>query len=219
MKTRDRILAKSLEMFNEQGERLVSTNHIAAALGMSPGNLYYHFANKEAIIFELFQRYSTQMHQTMLKIMPTDRPFAQSDKIELFEKALESIWQYRFMHRDLTHLVEDSEKLCQAYREFAHAMIGSIRLIYKLQIDSGLIEATDDEVDSLLVNLWIITVSWVNFLCTTGLFGYSDPLTEAMLRQGIYQIVCLEAPYLRGEARATLVELKARYGKPLLTGQ
>ncbi|MDP1775780.1 MAG: TetR/AcrR family transcriptional regulator, partial [Moraxellaceae bacterium] len=61
MKTRDRILLKSLALFNEQGERAVTTNHIAAELGISPGNLYYHFANKESIIFGLFLRYSDEM--------------------------------------------------------------------------------------------------------------------------------------------------------------
>ena len=53
-KTRDRIVEASLELFNAQGERSVTTNHIAAHLGMSPGNLYYHFRNKQAIIALLF---------------------------------------------------------------------------------------------------------------------------------------------------------------------
>lgn len=37
--TYTRIIDASLALFNEEGERNISTNHIAAHLGISPGNL------------------------------------------------------------------------------------------------------------------------------------------------------------------------------------
>ena len=61
IKTRERIVQNSLELFNQQGERSVSTNHIAAHMEISPGNLYYHFANKQEIIAELFSQYEEQV--------------------------------------------------------------------------------------------------------------------------------------------------------------
>ena len=57
IKTRERIVQNSLELFNQLGERSVSTNHIAAHMEISPGNLYYHFPNKQAIIALLFSQY------------------------------------------------------------------------------------------------------------------------------------------------------------------
>lgn len=213
MKTRDRILSRSLELFNEQGERLVSTNHIAAALNMSPGNLYYHFKNKEAIIFELFGEYAVHMRSTLS--LPEDRLLTQADKVVLFEKILGTLWRYRFLHRDMTHLIEDNPALRDTYRAFAHQLMISVSHLYRLQVESGLFEGSEDDIASLVVNIWIIATGWVNFLSSTGFFNFVEPLTEDMLRQGIFQVICLEAPYLRGEAREGLDALKARYGAAL----
>ncbi len=73
LKTKERILQLSLQLFNERGERSVTTNHIAAELGMSPGNLYYHFRNKNEIIKELMEQYQAETLEMLA--LPEDRRF------------------------------------------------------------------------------------------------------------------------------------------------
>ncbi len=55
-KTKDRIIDTATELFNEYGTGAVSTNHIAKESGISTGNLYYHFSNKEEIIRMILEK-------------------------------------------------------------------------------------------------------------------------------------------------------------------
>ena len=63
MKTKDKIIQASIELFNLLGERNVSTNHIAAHLNISPGNLYYHYRNKDDIIRSIYTLYEQNLDQ------------------------------------------------------------------------------------------------------------------------------------------------------------
>ncbi|PKM21290.1 MAG: TetR family transcriptional regulator, partial [Gammaproteobacteria bacterium HGW-Gammaproteobacteria-14] len=107
--TKERILATSLELFNRLGERNVTTNHIAESLGISPGNLYYHYRNKGDIVFSLFERYQATV-EAFLQV-PPDRPLTWQDKVGYFESILQSMWGTRFLHRDMAHLLNQDERL------------------------------------------------------------------------------------------------------------
>lgn len=58
MSTKDKILEKSLELFNNQGVHNVGVRDIARALEMSPGNMSYHFPKKEDVILALMEKMS-----------------------------------------------------------------------------------------------------------------------------------------------------------------
>ena len=209
MKTRDRILLKSLALFNEQGERSVTTNHIASALNISPGNLYYYFRSKEDIIFAIFLRYEQSMVEALS--VPPDRTVTYMDKLGYFEAIFRQLWEYRFLHRDLAHLLEESPRLRESYRQFARKVMAQAYLVYNALREAKLINASEQDVRAMIVNIWIVTTSWASFVVSSGFFGEEVMLNQQLLRRGIYQIICLEAPYLQGEALEKLPELLAQY--------
>lgn len=212
MKTRDKILRKSQELFNARGERNVTTNHIAADLGISPGNLYYHFRNKEEIIFQLFLQYESRIQSLLMA--PADRDLTYADKMAYFEGILDNMWEYRFLHRDLEQMLEGNPALRERYRHFARLVLSQGRRIYERLAESGMVEADEDAIEALIVNIWVVTSSWISFLHTSGIYSDNGSISRDLLRKGIYQIVLLEAPYLRGIARDKLPEMKQHYGRP-----
>src|SRR5690554_377873 len=107
--TRERILQASLQLFNTQGERNVTTNHIASHLGISPGNLYYHFRNKPRIVAELFNEFERQME--VFYALPDQITVNLNDKARYLEQLLEILWQFRFLHQGLEYLLESDPEL------------------------------------------------------------------------------------------------------------
>lgn len=210
LKTKDRILQISLQLFNERGERSVTTNHIAAELGISPGNLYYHFRNKHEIIKELMHQY--QVETLEMLSLPEDRPLTTNDKINYFQVLSGQLWNYRFIHRDVYHLVESNEDYKKIYPRFAGQVMQQGQRIYQAFVDAGLMKMTPSEIEALIINLWIVLTNWTNFLYMSGHISDNNHLEEKWVWQALRQMVFLEGPYLMGESRATYEQLLESLG-------
>lgn len=207
--TKQKILDTSLALFNQQGERNVTTNHIAEALGISPGNLYYHFRNKGMIVSALFDRYQGQL---LASLQAPQAPMTWRVKVYYFESLLASMWQFRFFHRDLSHLLHADVELAQRYRTFVQAVTERGALIFGELRNSGIIDLDDEQLQGLMVNTWIIMSSWASLVHGLRPDAAGDEvLDEKLMRHGIYQMICLEEPFLTGEAREHLEEMRARY--------
>ena len=102
--TRDRILQTSLQLFNGDGLPSVSTHRIAAELGMSPGNLHYHFKTKQLIVERLFRRFEERLllHRPAVGV---DR--AIDDLWLALHLRFEAINDYRFVYRDMAFLASE----------------------------------------------------------------------------------------------------------------
>src|SRR5271165_943523 len=102
-RTRERILETALAMFNELGEPAVAATSIALEMGISPGNLYYHYHSKEAIVAALFAAFRQEIEATLAA--PEERLPNAEDCWLFLHLVFEAIWKYRFIYRDVNDLV------------------------------------------------------------------------------------------------------------------
>jgi AcrR family transcriptional regulator len=204
-RTRSRILAESLRLFNGEGEANVTTAMIADALGISPGNLYYHFRNKDEIVAELFRRFEERMD--LEPDIAADAPSVIEDLWLYLHLTFEAIWEYRFLYRNLDNLLARSGKLRAHFNRIADRKYHAIVKLCEAMVRSRAMRASDDEIRALARNVLVVATYWLNF----------DSLRErrgtdaAGLAQGAYQVMALVAPYLVGPARRHLDQLSRGY--------
>ncbi|MBZ2169237.1 TetR/AcrR family transcriptional regulator [Marinobacter sp. F4216] len=210
MKTRDKIILASLELFNERGERNVTTNHIAAHLAISPGNLYYHFRNKSDIIYEIFLEYEKLVDYYL--DIPEDRAMTAEDMMFYLESVFDGLWSYRFFHRDLEYLLDSDPRLRQDYREFTNRCLKAINRIFEKLAEAGIIEAQPEDLRTAMsLNVWLVVTNWMAFLKTAHAEETYANLTINELKQGIYQVLTLEVPYLTSGYRDRVLALREKY--------
>ncbi|SFR81737.1 transcriptional regulator, TetR family [Marinobacter daqiaonensis] len=210
--TRLRILEAGLELFNQRGERNVTTNHIASALGMSPGNLYYHFGNKSEIVYELFLAYESLVDSYL--VVKPGRALGTRDLVFYLESVVEGLWKYRFLHRDLEFLLESDPRLRREYRAFTGRCLVAIeRVLAGLELGAVLQPLSRELRQALALNIWLVITNWMAFLKTAH--EEREP-ANAEVRQGIYQVLTLHVPYLAESHRDEVLALRESYRPDLL---
>lgn len=204
-RTRRRILAEALRQFNEHGEAHVTTGAIAAALGMSPGNLYYHFRNKDRIVEELFGELERRLDaEPPMAAGPGE---AIEDLWLYLHIMLEAIWEFRFLYRNLDDVVARNHRLREHFRRIAGRKRDAVVRLCETLVAARAMRATPEEIRALARNVLVVATYWLNFHSLSR----DREERDADLGAGAHQVMSLFAPYLRGDARRHLDRLSRRY--------
>lgn len=200
--TRQRILETSLRMFNAEGEPNVSTNHIADEMDISPGNLYYHFNNKEEIVTELYDRLEREITDQLVTPASGDAPTLDDIWLTLHLR-FETIGTYRFFFRDLVNITTRYGTLDRRFRRLLRRQRESLQAICAALVHAKVLQAGERDIAALCDNLLLIMTYWFNFALLSG--REPDP------GEAVYQQLGLLAPYLAAQPRSEWMTLAAGY--------
>jgi AcrR family transcriptional regulator len=204
-RTRARVLAESLRLFNELGEAHVTTGMVAEALNMSPGNLYYHFRNKDQIVEQLFARFEERID---VQPAPAAGGAEAIEDLWLYlHLMLESIWEYRFLYRNLDDLVARNRRLREHFNRIIDRKFDAVVALCEGLVRARAMRARPAEIRVLARNVLVVATYWLNFRSLQG----SRESGDADLGQGAFQVMALVAPYLVGEAHTHLDYLSRTY--------
>jgi AcrR family transcriptional regulator len=205
-RTRERILETSLALFNRFGAPHVTTANIADEMNISPGNLYYHFDNKDEIVVALYSAYEERM--LPLFADPGNRALDVDDLWLWLHLMIEEMWGYRFLYRDLDQLTSRDRTLAKRFgallRRGASAMVEWCRGLAA----AGTLRASDRDVDALAQNVMLVAAYWSSYDRIRR--AVHEPV-DADAGRAAYQVLALFGPYLTDQARAYLDRLSADY--------
>lgn len=189
--TRARILDTCRKLFNERGPTDVTTAQIAATVGINEGNLYYYFNRKEQILEALYSEYEQAIHEVAVAGL------AQSEDSENSTDYLSGwfrlMWEWRFFYRDGALIFRLAPSLRHRVRALSDDGQDQIRRVLKNRRKAGLLNATDGEIEHLIVNAWIVSSYWIDYLRSRH--GVAN-ITREQLGWGAAQVMSLFQPYL-----------------------
>lgn len=206
LKTRDRILLTSLELFNLCGEPNTTTIDIANEMDISPGNLYYHFRNKDEIITELFAMYESAMNEVLDP--PKESNLEMLDYWMYVHLVFEKIWEFRFLYRDLVNILERNERLQKRFNRIVDKMHEAWRAVINSMREHFALQISDEDMDNVATNAVITATYWLNFQQIRSL---GSNQSETNLGLGVYQVMSLISPFLPEEESDTLAAVAATY--------
>lgn len=209
-RTRERILALSLRLFNEHGEPNVTTSAIAEGMNISPGNLYYHFRNKDEIVDALFEAYERDVDA--LLALPARRTADIEDAWLFLHLLFETILKHRFVYRDLNDLLARNRRIAARFRCIMERKAAAARRLCDGLAAAGQLHATDYELEALSTNMVVVATWWLSYEHVRDPRRFGDPQwQDGALARGAFQVMALAGAYLSGDARTLFERLALQY--------
>ncbi|WP_404341116.1 TetR/AcrR family transcriptional regulator [Pseudoalteromonas mariniglutinosa] len=206
MSTKDKIIQTSIRLFNQHGERAITTNHIASHMCISPGNLYYHFKNKEHIIRQIFALYSEHLHTQFKPFQPNED--ALQNLVGYLDSLFELMWRFHFFYDNLGDILARDEVLKKDYITFQSSLLEQVEAVLLALRAGNVITIADDEVTELAHMLKMTVSFWTPYVKARRLSG---ELAQQDIYQGILKVLLLLKAYCTSQSLSQVNELRTKY--------
>jgi AcrR family transcriptional regulator len=211
-RTAERILEVTLELFNRFGEPNVSTTLISAELGISPGNLYYHYPAKDELINSLFDRYERALNELL---NASDNVRDVEDAWFFLHSLFELIWQYRFLYRDLNDLLSKNRRLETHFQWVLKNKTRSVKAMLDSLNRTGAMRIESREMEATATSMVVVLTYWLSFEYVRDPRNALEPgSAQSALLRGAHHVLSLLTPYLEEGQRAHLQSLVGAYHTP-----
>ena len=210
-RTAERILEVTLDLFNRFGEPNVSTTLISAEMGISPGNLYYHYPAKDELINSLFAAFERALNDLL---QAADGVRNVEDAWLFFHMLFELIWQYRFLYRDLNDLLSKNRRLETHFQFVLKNKSRAVAQVLDGLARSNTMRIDRREAEPVASSMVVVLTYWLSYEYVRDPRRALEPESAAAaLSRGAYHVLALLMPYLEPASREHLFQIAGAYQK------
>ena len=201
--TRERILKTALTLFNTEGEQSVGLVDVAGEMGISPGNLYYHYKGKEPLIEALFDAFEEEI--TTVLYAPADKPLELEDNWIFLYIIFEEIFDFRFFYLNLASILDRVPSLGTRFERLIRAKQATMLTIVVQLESEGLLIMSDEQKRLVSRRSALLFTYWLPQAALTMDMG--NP--AHVIHEGVYTIFSQLTPYMGTGAEEFETLLKA----------
>lgn len=222
MKTRERILETSRDLFNEQGERSITASEIALVMDISPGNLYYHFKGKDDILAELWSRHQRALAGVLAGPVHDPGLFEQTDdsvsgRVErawlYLTVVLETMYADRYLYHNLDDLMHRYDAIGRGFPRLTLMMRASCRAVAASLLEHSDHTSTPARFERIADAMTLTLVYWLSY----DRLQHRGADSIGTVHSGVLQLLTVCAPYLGGEEAQFYEECEALHRRMLNT--
>jgi len=160
MKIKEKILRAALQLFNEKGVDAITTRHIAAEIGISHGNLHYHFYYKKDIVIKLYEELVEKLNEGIERVTTIDL----IDFMETTKFIFETLYEYRFLLIDFVHINRNIPELKTSYRLLTQKRKEQLEFMIHQLLEKDMIQKSilDIPIEYIQMQITILGDFWIS---------------------------------------------------------
>ncbi|MDJ0924560.1 MAG: TetR/AcrR family transcriptional regulator [Acidimicrobiia bacterium] len=152
--TRQILLRRARELFNEHGLQAIGVRDLARDLDLSPGNVSYYFARKENLVEALMEELRTKNQQNLQDLL---RATSLADLLSRYRTVFSTQYEYRFLARAVVEIVETYPRLGDLYSTVDRERTRGLAEAFKRMVGTDLESGTSDTAISAIVGTCTLT--------------------------------------------------------------
>jgi len=193
--TKEIILQRALELFNEKGVEYGGMRELAALLNMRVSNITYYFATKDDLAGELMARLAEANSNTVQKYKTSSL----KDFLEMYRELFHNQYTYKCLFMSFVHLFTHHKQLAEGYTQIEKMRKQKLADTLNNLIARGFLKSGTDVASTgkLVAHISLIARFWIS----ESIVSYHHKSTEDVIRHYLELLCGVFIPYATAKGK------------------